>query len=185
MEGRWLEELNWGSVQRNIRSEDREKMVWNVVLTRSTHLPFFIVCVCVCVCAPVCVPVVGISVFKLQDHLRTRSRARSELRGGAAAVAAAAWKGKAACGKCAANAPSLSQSQSASKSTPTTRRFIGQHCNDCGHTIVKTTTQAQNTEKGTGQAACGAAHARGTKASTATTTTTAEQLTAFCRTNSI
>lgn len=38
----------------------------------------------------VCVPVVGISVFKLQDHLRARSRARSELRGGAAAVAVAA-----------------------------------------------------------------------------------------------
>lgn len=49
-----VEELRL-SVQRNIRSEDREKMVWNVVLTRSTHLPFFNVCVsgCACVC-PCC-----------------------------------------------------------------------------------------------------------------------------------
>lgn len=59
----------------NIRSEDREKMVWNVVLTRSTHLPFF-VCVCVCLAGPplnACVCVYFYE-FKIQDHLRARSR---------------------------------------------------------------------------------------------------------------
>ncbi|KAM8705546.1 hypothetical protein ACLKA7_009925 [Drosophila subpalustris] len=86
-------------------------MVWNVVLTRSTHLPFFIYTR----------PLTG----KI-----TRSEEKNE------EEKVTGW----CC--CCRDCSDLKEHKQRAVSVRQRRRRrrIGQHCNDCGHTIVKTKT---------------------------------------------